>query len=281
MTWFLQALLLASYTAFVFLMGSWMFAGFYLRYLVLILSVAAIVRSFFRLRPLPGTVSWFGNGVRLLLSLVFLYLVLGSVRAHFYDEAPLNLSFPYKKGIYAVFEGGNGKASSLMNYHYGSSAHKGANVNRSMKFAVDVTKLSKWGNDANGMLPRDNAKYAIFGETLYSPCDGEVFDVLDKWPNETPFTGKPPYNVGNQVVIRTGDYYVLMGHLQKGSIIVKVGDRVTRGQPLGKAGNSGWTSQPHTHIQAMKVSSGPLWSSEGVPIIFDGKNTVKNTLFFK
>jgi hypothetical protein len=228
-TWFLQALLLASYTAFVFLMGSWMFAGFYLRYLVLLLSIAAIMRSFFKIKAVPGTVSWFGNGVRLLLSLAFLYLVVGSVRAHFYDEVPLSLSFPYKNGIYAVFEEGNGRASSLMNYHYRSSAHKGANTNRAMKLAVDVTKLSMWGNDANGILPRDNAKYAIFGKTLYSPCDGEVFEVVDKWPNETPFTGKPPYNVGNQVVIKSGTYCVLMGHFQKGSITVKAGDRVTRG----------------------------------------------------
>jgi hypothetical protein len=285
-TWVLQAVLLASYGAFVFLMGSWMFAGLYLRYTIVVLSVAAIIRSFLKTkRPWPngeiGLRSWVGNGARLLLSLILIYLVLGSVRSHFYDETPLNLSFPFRNGVYAVFEGGNGRASSLMNYHYGSSAHKGASVNRSMKYAVDVTKLSKWGNDANGMLPRDNTKYAIFGEVLYSPCDGVVFDVVDKWPNEIPFSGKPPYNVGNQVVIKTGDYYVLMGHLQKGSITVKVGDHITQGQPLATAGNSGWTSQPHTHIQAMRASTGSLWTSEGVPIIFDGKNPVKNTLFFK
>jgi hypothetical protein len=282
----LQAVLLASYGAFVFLMGSWMFAGVYLRYIIVVLSAAAIIRSFLKTtRPRPhgktGSRSWVGNGARLVLSLILIYLVMGSVRSHFYDETPLNLSFPFRNGVYAIFEGGNGRASSLMNYHYGSSAHKGASVNRSMKYAVDVTKLSKWGNDANGMLPRDNTKYAIFGEVLHSPCDGEVFDVVDKWPNEIPFSGKPPYNVGNQVVIKTGDYYVLMGHLQKGSITVKAGDRVTQGQPLAKAGNSGWTSQPHTHIQAMKASTGSLWASEGVPIIFDGKNPVKNTLFFQ
>ncbi len=99
--------------------------------------------------------------------------------------------------------GGNGRASSLMNYHYGSSVHKGASVNRSMKYAVDVTKLSIWGNDANGILPRENAKYAIFNEVLYSPCDGEIFDVVDQWDNNVPFGEKAPYNVGNHIVIKT------------------------------------------------------------------------------
>jgi hypothetical protein len=280
----LQALLLASYTAFVFLMGSWMFASFYLRYTILLLSIAALIRSVLKAgspdRP-PLWRSRIGNGARLLLSLALIYLVVGAVRSHYYDETPVSLVFPYRNGVYAVFEGGNGRVSSLMNYHYGSTMHKGKAVNRSMKYAVDVTKLAPWGNDANGILPRDNSKYAIFNEVLYSPCDGEVYDVVDKWPNETPFSGKPPYNVGNQVVIKTGNYLVLIGHLQIGSITVKVGDRVKQGQPIAKAGNSGWTSQPHTHIQAMLASGGSFWMAEGVPIVFDGKNPVKNTLFFK
>jgi hypothetical protein len=84
--------------------------------------------------------------------------------------------------------------------------------------------------DGEGIPPRDNSRYAVFGETLYSPCDGEVFDMVDNWPNEVPFIGKAPYNVGNQMVLKTGDYYVLMGQFQKWSITVKIGDRITKGQ---------------------------------------------------
>ena len=286
MGWILQIVVLASYTTFVFLMGTWMFASFYLRYLIVALSIAAAIRSFFKIRRLqsavrPGVWTWIGYGAKLFASLLLVYLIVGAIRSHFYEEEPVSLSFPFKNGVYTVFEGGNGRASSLMNYHYGSSMHKGASVNRSMKYAVDVTKLSMWGNDANGILPRDNAKYAIFNEVLYSPCDGEIFDVVDKWDNNVPFGDKAPYNVGNHVVIKTSNFLVLMGHLQKGSITVKVGDRVTQGQPIAKAGNSGWTLQPHTHIQAMKLSPGSFWAAEGLPIYFDGKNAVKNTLFIK
>jgi hypothetical protein len=286
MSWIMQAVLLASYTTFVFLMGTWMFASFYLRYMIVALSIAAAIRSFLKIRRLRSAVqllfwAWIGYGAELLITIILVYLIVGAVRSHFYDEEPVSLSFPFRSGVYAVFEGGNGRASSLMNYHYGSSTHKGASVNRSMKYAVDVTKLSKWGNDAYGILPRDNAKYAIFNEPLYSPCDGEIFDVVDKWDDNVPFGGKAPYNDGNHVVIKASNFYVLMGHLKKGSIAVKVGDRVKQGQPIAKAGNSGWTLQPHTHIQAMKLSPGSFWAAEGLPIYFDGKNTVKNTLFFK
>jgi len=285
-SWIMQVVLLASYTTFVFLMGTWMFASFYVRYLVVVFSLAAVIRSFLKIRHLQSPVrlrswTWIACGAKLLASIILVYFIVGAVRSHFYDEEPVNLSFPFKNGVYAVYEGGNGRASSLMNYHYGSSTHKGASVNRSMKYAVDVTKLSMWGNDANGILPKDNAKYAIFNEVLYSPCDGEIFDVADQWDSHVPFSKKAPYNVGNHIVIKTNNFYVLMGHLQKGSITVKVGDQVKQGQPIAKAGNSGWTLQPHTHIQAMKLSPGSFWAAEGLPINFDGKNTVKNTLFFK
>ncbi len=285
-TWGIQMLVLISYTVFIFLMGSWVYASFYLRYAVLILTIVAAIQSFTRVRGLPLFViphfsGWAGYGVALIISAVLVYLVVGAVRSHFYDETPIDLAFPFKGGMYAVFEGGNGRASSLMNYHYGASIHKGARTNLSMRYAVDITKVTPWGNDAEGFLPTQNDKYAVFNQVVYSPCDGEVFHVEDKWPNETPWSGNPPYNVGNHVVITSNDFGVLMGHLQRGSILVKIGDRVKKGQPIAQSGNSGWTSQPHLHIQAMRKSTGSFWGWEGIPIFFDGKNPVKNSLFFE
>lgn len=281
-----QVLILISYTAFIFLMGSWVFASFYLRYVILILAIVVAIRSLVHLRNLPlfftpHTLGWAGYGAGVILTAMLIYLTVGAIRSHFYDETPINLVFPFKNGAYAVFEGGNGRASSLMNYHYGSSMHKGARTNLSMRYAVDITKLTPCGNDAKGFLPMQNDKYAVFNQVVYSPCDGEVSDVEDKWPNETPWSGKPPYNVGNHILITSNDFGVLMGHLQKGSILVKTGDRVKKGQPIAQSGNSGWTSQPHLHIQAMRVSTGSFWGWEGIPIFFNGKNPVKNSLFFE
>jgi hypothetical protein len=88
---------------------------------------------------------WIGIGAGLVISDVLIYLIIGSIRSYPYDEKPVNLAFPLKKGGYAVFEGGNRKASSLMNYHYAGATHKGAGVNRSMEYAVDITKMSIWG----------------------------------------------------------------------------------------------------------------------------------------
>jgi len=282
----IQVLVLMSYTAFIFLMGTWVFASFYLRYAILILTIAVIIRSLMRVGNLPFFVAphflgWVAYCAGVVVIGVLVYLVAGAIRSHFYGETPVNLAFPFKHGTYAVFEGGNGRTSSLMNYHYEASIHKGARTNLSMRYAVDITKLTRWGNDADGFLPMKNDKYAVFNQVVYSPCDGEVSDVEDKWPNETPWTGSPPYNVGNHILIISDDFGVLMGHLQKGSILVKTGDRVKTGQPVARTGNSGWTSQPHLHIQAMRKSTGSFWGWEGIPIFFDGKNPLKNSLFFE
>jgi hypothetical protein len=282
----IQILLLVFYAVFVFLMGSWAFASFYLRYAILGLSIAAALWSLLRMKGLPLFVSppmpgWIGYGAGVVILSMLVYLLVGAVRSHFYDESPVNLAFPFKNGVYAVFEGGNGRASSLMNYHYGASIHQGARINLSMRYAVDITKLTRWGNDAAGFLPLQNEKYAVFNQVLYSPCDGKISFVEDKWSNETPWSGNPPYNVGNHILITSADFGVLMGHIQKGSIIVKVGDLVKKGQPIAQVGNSGWTSQPHLHIQAMRIAAGSFWSWEGVPIFFNDTNPVKNALFFE
>jgi hypothetical protein len=281
-----QGLVLVSYTGFIFFMGSWVFASFYVRYAVPLAALIALIWSLMHAKNLPFFVSphfsgWIGYGTGVVVTGVLVYLVIGAVRSRFYDAKPFNLGFPLKNGVYTVFEGGNGSASSLMNYHYSASMHKGARTNLSMRYAVDITKLTRWGNDAEGFLPGQNEKYAVFHQTVYSPCDGQVSDVEDKWPNEIPWSGKAPYNVGNHILITNKDFGVLMGHLQKGSIQVKEGDMVKKGQPIAQTGNSGWTSQPHLHIQAMRKSTGSFWGWEGIPIFFEGRNPVKNSLFFE
>jgi Peptidase family M23 len=286
MGWLWQILTFALYLVFIFLVGSWALVSFYLRYAFPALFIVAGTLSYFRAKTLPfwpekSIMAWTGIGAGWVIAGFLIFFIVGAMRSYYFDEKPVDLAFPLKNGVYAVFEGGNGKASSLMNYHYGGATHQRAGVNRSMKYAVDITKLSIWGNDAHGFLPKENEKYVIFNEVVYSPCEGQVFDVIDQWPNETPWGDKAPYNVGNRIVIQSGDFLVLMGHLQRGSIQVKAGERVKKGQPIAKVGNSGWTQQPHLHIQAMKMSTGSFWSGEGLPIYLDGKNAVKNTLFFK
>jgi murein DD-endopeptidase MepM/ murein hydrolase activator NlpD len=61
--------------------------------------------------------------------------------------------------------------------------------------------------------------------------------------------------------------FAFYAHLKPGSIRVKPGARVTRGQILGQLGNSGTSSGPHLHFQVMDRPS-PL-ASDGLPYEFD------------
>lgn len=61
--------------------------------------------------------------------------------------------------------------------------------------------------------------------------------------------------------------FAFYAHLQPGSLKVKVGDRVKRGQVLGLVGNSGNSTEPHLHFH-LADSKSPL-GSEGLPYVLD------------
>ena len=58
-----------------------------------------------------------------------------------------------------------------------------------------------------------------------------------------------------------------MAHLKHGSVTVRVGDVVRRGQPLAEVGNSGHTNEPHLHLQ---VQTSPATSNaeRTCPMVF-------------
>ena len=56
-------------------------------------------------------------------------------------------------------------------------------------------------------------------------------------------------------------------HFQRGSVAVKAGDRVQRGQLVGKCGNSGNSSEPHLHYQLQH--SAIFQDALGIKCVFD------------
>lgn len=74
---------------------------------------------------------------------------------------------------------------------------------------------------------------------------------------------------------------MVLAHMMEGSIAVTEGQTVDEGQPLGRLGNSGNTSEPHLHIHAWRTGSGSMLEGEGVPIRFDGRFLVRNSLVFR
>jgi len=194
------------------------------------------------------------------------------------DKERIEIEFPFKQGKYLITDGGNSQISRIMNYHFHSSVHKKKNTNRSMLYATDIIKLS---GGVTRFLPSDNNAYAIFGEKIYSPIDGTIVKVVNNIEDNKPFSGNYPYNTGNTIVIKKDNYYLLLGHMKKGSIIVKEGDAVNGSDYLGEAGNSGMSERPHLHMQLMKSETDDYWKGMGVCLQYEGKNLYKNRLIKK
>lgn len=85
---------------------------------------------------------------------------------------------------------------------------------------------------------------------------------------------------GNHILINCKGADVILAHLQQGSITVQAGNAVKVGQAIAKVGNSGNTIEPHLHIHARKENTGKsILNGEGMPIIFDSRFLVRNSLF--
>ncbi|MBS1530584.1 MAG: M23 family metallopeptidase [Bacteroidetes bacterium] len=76
-----------------------------------------------------------------------------------------------------------------------------------------------------------------------------------------------PYGMGNYVIIDHGNgQFSMLQHLEQGSIIVRVGEVVNRGQQVGKVGFSGNATFPHLHYTLMNGAK--VQSAEGIPSYF-------------
>jgi murein DD-endopeptidase MepM/ murein hydrolase activator NlpD len=102
---------------------------------------------------------------------------------------------------------------------------------------------------------------------IRSVAVGRVVGTRDTEPEQTP--GQFPSGLalndfgGNYVVIKIGEgRYAYYAHLQKGQkgVLVEPGDRVEKGQVIGKLGNTGNTDAPHLHFMLINGKA-PLTSS--------------------
>lgn len=116
-----------------------------------------------------------------------------------------------------------------------------------MMNAFDFRKVDEQGRVFSGP-PEALRSYYTFDQPIYAPADGEVYEVRGEFA-DNPIGQVAPLQEGNRILIRHahGEYSVV-GHLQRGTIRVKPGDRVKQGQVLAHMGNSGRSATPHLHF---------------------------------
>jgi len=268
----LYILFVGNFIFLLFKTAPWEFTNFYIRYVLVLIYIIIALRNIFfintDIHSLEG-IKVFSDMLILVLTLILMYLNVASIRASKKPKDCINLSLPFKDGKYLITDGGDGKISSLLNYHNKAQIHKRGKSNTSMRYATDIAKLNKLGFTVKNVLTKENIEYEIFHEKVYSPCEATVIEVVDGIEDNIPFSGKYPYNVGNRVVLKIDNFYIVMGHLAKGSIIIKEGDRVKSGQQLAIIGNGGFTPRPHLHMQVSKCEDGQYWQGKSIPIFFN------------
>jgi hypothetical protein len=161
-----------------------------------------------------------------------------------------------------------------------SGAHRGSGLSANgwiyfgQRFAIDWMRLDEAGRLVHGD-PADVHNYACYGVDVLAVADGKVVTVFNELDDQPP--GKLPdpktmtvENVlGNHVVLDLGaGVYAFYAHMEKNTMSVVEGQRVRRGDVLGKLGNTGNTAAPHLHFHLMDGPS-PL-ASNGIPYVIKG-----------
>jgi hypothetical protein len=282
--WLLKVLATGVYCWLVFQFASWYLLSDYGRYLMLGLYVAAVFYSGRRIdnlptwRPLPLQ-TWIlpigaaPTGALLLLGITLFSLFM-AYRGYQVPPNPVNLAFPLKEGTYYIGQGGS---HASINGHM-KVAQPRLKHWRGQLWALDIVKLNAFGNRAGGIYPKDLASYAIFGEPIYSPCDGIVVATENTAPDlPPPNTVESDAKAGNHVLLQCRpDAYVLLAHLQQGSVLVSLGKTVQTGDELGRIGNSGNSTEPHLHIHAQRsVGESTVADADPRPMVFDNKFLIR------
>ena len=157
------------------------------------------------------------------------------------------------------------------------------------EFAFDLIALGGNGSSHQGEGSR-LADFYSYGREVLAVADGTVVAVETaateadsrlRQPGESSeafqqrtaaeqnqlLARAPIAAAGNYVVLRHGgEEYSQYLHLKPGSVRVKPGDQVRRGQPIGQIGHSGNSTEPHLHFQ---LTDGPdPMASRGLPVVF-------------
>jgi hypothetical protein len=183
---------------------------------------------------------------------------------------PIRLSPPLR-GPGLVVNGGC--CSSASAHRHGLLEQDGRLV-AAQRYAIDVVRragpLTSFAGD-----PTRNDSYAVYGAQIVAAAPGRIVATRDGVPENTPPNPPPDIalddlagNFVNQDL--GGGRFALYAHMQPGSLRVKPGQQVHRGQVLGLVGNSGNSVQPHLHFQVMDGPGGTSnLAADGRPYVFD------------
>lgn len=181
------------------------------------------------------------------------------------NETPIAISSPLKDSNMVFVN------QSTMGYHFYVLFFVSGNIFRGERFAFDSVRLNDDYSEMFDGDPKVNESYFNYRDTLYAVADGTVIRIRDGRPENNGNAKDVPINTvdelgGNYLVLDIGGgLYAYYAHCVPHSFLVKEGDAVKEGQPIGLLGNSGNSDAPHLHFE---ITDGPdILFSNGVPFV--------------
>lgn len=221
-------------------------------------AVPAAIRHVIALQPAPGVdpdafAVRFGPDV-----------TTGAVKVD--RRPPVVLGAPLKGDGFVAF---NGCCTSLGHTRTALAVEGRQRV--AERYAIDFMQADRDGTLWTGDGTR-NEDYFVYDEPIHNVRRGRVVATSDGQPDtpaltRTNATSTPGLAAGNHVIVDIGGLYVLYAHIKPGTVAVKPGDRVRKGQVIGRVGSSGNSDAPHLHIHVTNRPS-PL-AADGRPYVFE------------
>ena len=180
------------------------------------------------------------------------------------SEAPVVLSPPLRGGPWvALYDPLMPRGHRTSIYTIGGRARIPA------RFAIDWMRMDDQATLAKGDSSKITSWHG-YGADVLAVADAVVADARDDIDEHESISGAHgPMQLenasGNYVALDLGDgRYAFYEHLKRGSVRVRAGDRVKRGQVIGLLGNSGSSSSgPHLHFHVSDTNA--TLEAEGVP----------------
>lgn len=156
-------------------------------------------------------------------------------------------------------------------------------------YAIDFVPVTHSGRSAPftvGSLvrPEPPDRFPGFGRPILAPLDATVLAAYDDAPDHRAYRGLPSIGyaltqqrqaamgwtalAGNHVLLERDATVVALCHLQRGSVRVRPGQQVRVGDVIARCGNSGNSTEPHLHIQA--IDRPDIAHARAVPLTFHG-----------
>jgi peptidase M23-like protein len=144
----------------------------------------------------------------------------------------------------------------------------------SQRYALDLSVVDEQGEAFHGDINKKE-NWIGFGVPIVAPAPGTIVAAVGDRPDDIPYDESlllkdPALMIGNHLIIDHGNgEYSLLAHFQHGSLAIKPGDRVARGQLLGKMSRSGMGSTlVHVHYELRTTPD--LFDADGLPTTFEG-----------